>query len=284
MNPVCVAMRAHNDMPLVAETLRSLATQRRPFTLVAFDNASTDGTLEEIRKHTGRIQHVPAGAYVPGRVLNQAMAATEGEVVVFLNSDCTPQNDSMLDALVAGFADDKVAAVFGRQMPRPDCRALMAKDTDDTYGDGARQRFWRHCFSMAVSGIRRTVWEKMPFQEDLQYSEDIDWTWRARQRGYEIRYVPDAIAMHSHNYTLRQYYKRHFGEGRAEAQIFAWTPWERSLVRYSLMPYVRQVASDWKYCAAKLRVDEALYSPLLRMAQLAGRRRGFSTGWRELNR
>lgn len=284
MNPLCVVMRAHNDMPLVAETLRNLATQSRRFTLVAFDNASTDGTLEEIRKYTGRIQHVPAGSYVPGRVLNQAMAATEGEVVVFLNSDCTPQNDSMLDALVAGFADDKVAAVFGRQMPRPDCRALMAKDTDDTYGDGARQRFWRHCFSMAVSGIRRTVWEKMPFQEDLQYSEDIDWTWRARQRGYEIRYVPDAIAMHSHNYTLRQYYKRHFGEGRAEAQIFAWTPWERSLVRYSLMPYVRQVASDWKYCAAKLRVDEALYSPLLRMAQLAGRRRGFSTGWRELNR
>lgn len=284
MNPVCVVMRAHNDMPLVAETLRNLATQSRRFTLVAFDNASTDGTLEEIRKYTDRIQHVPPGAYVPGRVLNQAMAATEGEVVVFLNSDCTPQNDSMLDALVTGFADDKVAAVFGRQMPRPDCRALMAKDTDDTYGDGARQRFWRHCFSMAVSGIRRTVWEEMPFQEDLQYSEDIDWTWRARQRGYEIRYVPGAMAMHSHNYTLRQFYKRHFGEGRAEAQIFAWTPWERSLVRYSLMPYVRLVASDWKYCAAKLRLDEALYSPLLRMAQLAGRRRGFSTGWRELNR
>src|ERR1051326_1298702 len=99
MNPVCVVMRAHNDMPLVAETLRGLAMQRRPFTLVAFDNASTDGTLEEIRKYTGRIHHVPAGAYVPGRVLNQAMAATEGEFVVFLNSDCTPQNDSMLDAL-----------------------------------------------------------------------------------------------------------------------------------------------------------------------------------------
>jgi len=298
MNPVCVVMRAHNDMPLVAETLRRLSTQSRPFTLVAFDNASTDGTLEEIRKYTDRIHHAPAGAYVPGRVLNQAMAATEGEFVVFLNSDCTPQNDGMLDALLAGFADgppgsadnppgsadSKVAAVFGRQMPRPDCRALMAKDTDDTYGDGVRQRFWRHCFSMALSAVRRTVWEQMPFQEDLQYSEDIDWTWRARQRGYEIRYVADAMVMHSHNYTLRQFYKRHFGEGRAEAQIFEWTPWERSLVRYSLMPYVRQVASDWKYCAAKLRVDQALYSPFMRMAQLAGRRRGFSAGWREVNK
>ncbi len=281
MSAVCVVMRSHNDMPLAAETLRNLRTQRTPFVLVAFDNASTDGTLEEIRKYTDRIHHVPAGAYVPGRVLNQAMAATEGEIVVFINSDCTPQNDFVLEALLAGFVSESVAAVFGRQMPRPGCRALLAKDTDDTYGDGSRQRHWRHCFSMAVSAIRRSVWERMPFNEDLQYSEDIDWTWRARGRGYQIRYVPDAIVMHSHNYTLRQSYKRHFGEGRADARIFEWTPWDKSLVRYSLLPYLRQVASDWKYCGAKLQVGEALYSPVLRMAQLAGRRKGVSSAWRK---
>ena len=275
MSVVSVVMRSHNDMPIVAETLRRLQTQRRPFVLVAFDNASTDGTLEEIRKYTDRIHHVPAGAYVPGRVLNQAMAATDGEFVVFLNSDCTPRDDCMLDALLAGFANEKVAAVFGRQMPRPDCRPLMVKDTEETYGDGSRQRFWRHCFSMAVSAIRRPVWERLPFKEDLAYSEDIDWTWRARGCGYEIRYAAGARVTHSHNYTLRQFYQRYFGEGRAEARIFEWSPWERSLVRYSLLPYLRQVASDWKYCAVNLQAGEALYSPVLRMAQMAGRRRGF---------
>jgi rhamnosyltransferase len=283
MSALGVVMRSHNDMPLIVETLRRLQTQRRPFVLTAFDNASSDGTLEEIRKYTDRIHHVPAGGYLPGRVLNQAMAETKGELVVFLNSDCTPQDDCVLDALVDGFTDENVAAVFGRQMPRPGCRPLMFKDTEDTYGDGSRQRFWRHCFSMAVSAIRRSVWERMPFKEDLQYSEDIDWTWRARGRGYEIRYVAAARVMHSHNYTLRQFYKRHFGEGRAEARIFEWSPWERSLVRYSLLPYLRQVASDWKYCAANRQVGEALYSPVLRMAQLAGRRRGFASSWRELN-
>jgi len=185
----------------------------------------------------------------------------------------------MLDELLAGFGDEfgaeKVAAVFGRQMARPDCRPLMAKDTEETYGDGSRQRFWRHCFSMAVSAIRRSVWERLPFNEDLQYSEDIDWTWRARACGYGIRYAAGARVIHSHNYTLRQFYTRHFGEGRAEARIFEWSPWERSLVRYSLLPYLSQVSSDWKYCAAHLLAGEALYSPLLRMAQLAGRRRGF---------
>jgi len=135
---------------------------------------------------------------------------------------------------------------------------------------------------MALSAIRRSAWERMPFREDIQYSEDIDWTWRARVCGYDIRYAASARAMHSHNYTLRQFYKRHFGEGRAEAQIFEWSQWERSLVRYSVLPYLRQVAGDWKYCAANRQVREALYSPVLRMAQLAGRRRGFSSSWREL--
>lgn len=277
MSIVPVVLRAHNDMPLVAETLQKLDTQRTPFLLVAFDNDSTDGTRETISRYTGNIHHVAAGTYVPGRVLNRAMAATEGEFVVFLNSDCTPQNDRMLESLLAGFENDNVAAVFGRQIPRPGCAALLAKDTEDTYGDGARQRYWRHCFSMAVSAIRRSVWEQMPFREDIQYSEDIDWTWNARQLGYEIRYAPDAIVMHSHNYTLRQFYKRHVGEGRAEAAIFDWSPWESSLLRYSLLPFARQVLSDWKYCLTDLQVAAALHSPMLRAAQMAGRRRGFAS-------
>ena len=87
----------------------------------------------------------------------------------------------------------------------------MAKDTDDTYGDGKRQASWKHCFSMASSAIRRDVWAEMPFNDRLTYSEDIDWTWRARQRGYEVRYMPESRVFHSHNYTLGQSYRRHRG-------------------------------------------------------------------------
>ncbi len=195
-------MRSYNDMPLISETLNMVSRQTTPFELISLDNESTDGTLREVRKYTDQTVNIPKGAYVPGRVLNQGMKVSRGEFVVFLNSDCTPQNDTWLAEMLAGFTDDNVAAVFGRQIPRPDCHPILAKDTEDTYGDGAKQRYWRHCFSMASSAIRRSVWEEMPFDEDVQYSEDIDWTWRARQKGHEIRYVADSVVMHSHNYTL----------------------------------------------------------------------------------
>lgn len=271
----CIIMRSHNDMPVIAETLLRLHEQRQAFELIVFDNESRDGTLEEIMKYTDRIINVPEGTYVPGCVLNRAMENSSGEFVVFLNSDCIPRNNLWLENLLKGFTGDNIAAVFGRQIPLHNCQPLFSKDTEDTYGDGSLQKKWRHCFSMASSVIRRSAWGKIKFNESIQYSEDIEWSWRARNMGFLINYVPDSVVMHSHNYTLRQFYKRHYGEGKAEAAIFDWSLWERSLLRYSLLPYVRQVSGDWKYSVLRGHPVSFFYSPVLRMAQLTGRRAGF---------
>ena len=277
-----VVMRSHNDAPLMGQTLAELALQTLPFRLAVFDNASSDGTRETAHACADLLVDIPAGSYVPGKVLNRAMRITDGPFVFFLNADCTPQHPEMLSVLLQCITQTStIAAVFGRQNPRLDCQQLFAKDTTATYGDGALQAKWRHCFSMACSCIRRSCWEESPFNEDLQYSEDIEWTWRMRQRGYDIRYAPEAQVFHSHNYTLKQYYRRHIGEGEAEARIFDWTPWERSLLRYSLLPYIRQVLSDWRYCLPRGYIRATAYSPLLRLAQLFGRRVGFTAGLRK---
>lgn len=269
-------------MPIIKDTLAMVGKQNMKYELFVFDNDSQDGTRREAAKYTDKIFNVSKGSYVPGQVLNRGMEATEGDYVVFLNSDCTPADEFWLENLLKGFTKESVAAVFGRQDPRPDCRPLFAKDTVDTYGDGVNQKYWRHCFSMASSAVRRAVWNEFKYSETLQYSEDIHWTWEARKKGFDIRYIPDSVVYHSHNYTLRQFYTRHYGEGKADAFIFDWTPWERSVLRYSLFPYLRQVISDWKYCIRNFAPGSALYSPILRLSQAIGRRKGFNTGKSEL--
>jgi rhamnosyltransferase len=275
-----IVLRSHNDGAHVGDTLAGLRRQTVPFRLLAIDNASTDGTREMVAGAADAVVDIPDGAYVPGPVLNLGMERTDGELVVFLNADCTPADDRWLERLLDGMRDDNVAAAFSRQRPRTDCLPLLARDTEDTFGDGTAQARWRHCFSMAASVIRRSVWTAQPFDETLQYSEDIDWTWRARRRGWSVRYVPTSAVFHSHNYTLRQSWRRHLGEGRAEAQIFDWTRWDRSWLRYVLLPLSRRVIADWRYCVARRDWRSALGSPLLRGAQLLGRRRGFLAGWR----
>lgn len=273
--PVAVVVRARDDAAVISRTLDGLERQDAPYKLHAFDNASRDGTREALVQAGAAVVDVPEGFYVPGRVLNAAMSATQGEFVVFLNSDCVPCRPDWLRCLVAGFDAPDVAAVFGRQIPRPDCSFLFAKDAEDTFGDGGRQKYWRHCFSMASSAIRRSTWEKTPFSEGLEYSEDVDWTWRARRAGWKVRYVADSVVEHSHNYTLRQWRKRQYGEGRAEAAIFEWGRWERSWARYSFLPFARQVLSDWKFALRRGRLGPALFSPILRFVQMRGRRAGF---------
>lgn len=273
-----IVLRSRNDAAYVGATLRMLARQTVPFRLLALDNDSTDGTREQVAAVADRVIDVLAGAYVPGRVLNLGMRETTGAVVVFLNADCTPDDEQWLERLLGGIGDQQVAAAFGRQRPRPDCEALLATDTDDTFGDGVVQATWRHCFSMASSVIRRSAWDESAFDEHLQYSEDVDWTWRARQRGWHVRYVAAASVQHSHNYTLHQSWRRHFGEGRAEARIFNWSRWERSWPRYVLLPLARRIARDWRLSVARHDWRSVCHSPLLRGAQVLGRWQGFRAG------
>ncbi|WP_320129931.1 glycosyltransferase [uncultured Sphaerochaeta sp.] len=281
--PIPIVVRSHNDRHLIEQTLQMLGRQTYACEVHVFDNDSSDGTLDILSSYTLFVHRVPGGTYIPGAVLNEAMRTLQSAYpyVVFLNSDCTPVDEFWLENLVSGFSEDSIAAVFSRQMPRPDCLPLFAKDTEDTFGDGSRQKYWKHCFSMASSAIRRECWEKMPFREDLQYSEDIDWTWRARQKGWSIAYAAESRVYHSHNYTLAQLWKRQQGEGKADAQIFTWSWWERSYLRYSLLPYLRQVKSDASYAKKHKKTGLLGYSLALRFSQMRGRRQGFKEGLRK---
>ena len=83
------------------------------------------------------------------QILNEALAATSGRIIVFLNSDATPTDDRWLERLIRPFSDPTTGAVFGRQQARTDCRSLFVKDTERAFGDGTISSKWVHFFSMA---------------------------------------------------------------------------------------------------------------------------------------
>jgi rhamnosyltransferase len=211
-------------------------------------------------------------------VLNEAVAATGGDILVFLNSDATPENEDWLQRLIAPLRNTACGASYGRQTPRPDCRSLFIKDTERAFGDGRVSAGWLHFFSMANSAVRRDLLERYPFDTDIQYSEDIDWSYRMRKLGHSIVYVPDAPAMHSHNYTLGQSYRRHYGEGKAEAWIFRNGELNTSFLRYCLLPLGREVLRDFGWAVRSTSMDALLYSVPLRAAQKWGRWQGLKSG------
>lgn len=274
---VSVVLRSRNDARIIGRTLAALQRQTLPHELIALDNASTDGTRAILEANGVTVHDVPAGSYVPGVVLNRGVALARAPVVAFVNSDCPPLHDDFLQRLVAPIRAGEADATWGRQVPRPDACALTRADHARMYGDAPPPPSWGPRFSLAVSAIRRDLLRERPFSEALQYSEDLEWVVALLPRGLRVRYVPEARAEHSHDYTLRQALTRFFEEGRADATIFRDGGRPLQPLRTAL-GLARDVLRD---SAAALRAGEvatALRAPLFRTVQrsayVAGRLAG----------
>lgn len=280
--PVSIVLRSFNEAWALKDTLPALRAQsHRAWELIAFDSGSTDGSVELIRQAAPAhfIQLQPHD-YRPGAVLNEGMRLAQHDRVIFINADATPQGANWLAPLVAALEPAKVAAVFGRQIPRPDCQAVFARDYDRCYGPQRESARWDHFFSMASSGLNRAPWLKRGFRETMQYSEDDEYTRWCRQAGYDVVYVPESVAMHSHNYTPHQAYRRSFGEAWALAGVWTGSP-DRNLARSrALSGWARDALGDLRWCCRSRAVRQWPQAVRIRWEQRRGRCDGFRAGWR----
>ena len=264
-----VIMRCFNDEWVVGETLEAVLSQQGvAFRVVALDSGSSDSSPEIIRSFPVELISNPLGSYVPGRALNQGMRLGDEPYGVFVNSDCTPQHPEWLAALLEPLrVDTEVAAVYGRQVPRPDAAPLVVKDYERAFGDGSVASSWRHFFSMASSAIRRSVWQATPFDEEIRYSEDVHWTWHRRQEGWRVAYAPGSVAMHSHNYSLAETRRRFVGEGRADAAIFPSSELPVTWLSGVVRPWATEVGRDVLWCTRHGHLAAALSAPAVRWVQ-----------------
>ena len=267
---VSILMRAHNDEALIGRTLKAVFAQKTDlkFEVVVCDDASTDGTREVAARFPVRFFERPAGPYKPGRTLNPLVRAAKGDIVVFNNSDAVPLDERWLDELVKPLlAGSRHVFAFANQLPRADAQALVRKDNERAFGDGRVQATWRFFFSLASSATWRQNLLEVPFDEDIQYSEDVAWAWRNSRREVDpvkIVYCPDARVEHSHNYTLRELAKRFRGEGAADRVIFGDRP---SLLR-ELVGAAHEILRDWVYLAVRPRGwPEMPVAPVRRLVQ-----------------
>ena len=283
---VSIIMRSYNEAWALKQTLPALAAQEyRDWEIIVIDSGSTDGSQELIRatRPAHFVQITPA-EYNPSRVMNQGMRLAASETCLFLNADATPQGTTWLRPLVAALQNPRVAACFGRQIPRPDCQAVFASDYDRCFGPERESARWDHFFSMVSSGLRKDVWRQRGFREDLQYAEDDEYTRWCRTAGYEMVYVPESVAMHSHNYTSAQAYKRAFGDARALAATWSGSAGDFNFARTVLVGWVQDLRRDLKFCRREKRLGELAHAAGIRWQQRRGRLDGFRQGWRYYHR
>lgn len=278
---VSVILRSFNEGWALRDTLPALAAQEYDnHELIVFDSGSTDGSVELIRAaQPQRFIQLAPHEYNPARVMNHGLQLARSNFGIFLNADATPQGTGWLRPLVKALLDPQTAAVFGRQIPRPDCQAVFAHDYERCFGPNRVSRKWDHFFSMASSGIRKDVWMQRGFDERMQYSEDDEYTRWCRARNYRVLYVPESVVMHSHNYTPAQAYKRSYGEARALAAVWPGSRMDFNLFRTVLLGWLNDARRDLIFCARQHRLREWPRAIQIRWQQRRAKLAGFKAGW-----
>jgi glycosyltransferase involved in cell wall biosynthesis len=200
-----VVTPTHGRRPLVERTLRSLEAQRGAgeFEVVVVDDGADPGLGDHL---TGlglgvelRVVHLPENR---GRsaARNAGIAATRGEVVVFLDSDME---------VVAGFLaahraahDGPDTVVLGNILTAPEVGGGAFVDYIDSRGvkkvapgDPIPPRY----FMTGNSSVSRAMLARAGgFDEDFdEYGgEDTEFGYRLGAHGGHFRYAPDAVSYH----------------------------------------------------------------------------------------
>src|ERR1700687_817738 len=218
--------------------------------ILVIDSGSTDATLEYVTEYPQiRKQRIPPSEFGHGKTRNLGSRMTTGSIIFFLVQDATPATPDFLKRLTAPIAEDGVAATFGRQLPRPSTNKIEQLFLEYTYPD---RREVRACtdprelgiksifFSNVSSAIRRDIWERIPFDESVIMSEDQLWAKQVLLAGHRIIYEPAAMVLHSHNYGLRDVFKRNFDSGV-------------SLVGIAHYTFVDMAGYELRYLASSVR-------------------------------
>ena len=220
-----VFIRTKNSDWVLAQTLTSLYSQDLKFNVRVVDSGSTDKTIRILNDFNINPSIIKPSDYIPGKVINDAMETIESEIIIMLNSDSVLLNSDSLEKLVAPFNEDpNIIATVGRQIPRHDASPWVRRDYQHAFPEEGVLPEYIH-LSFPLTAFRRSVWEKEKFYTESWGSEDSEWGKRLKDKKMgKIKYVPQALTMHSHNYNLKQLFNRKFIEGEADYFIYGSRP------------------------------------------------------------
>lgn len=154
------------------------------------------------------------------------MLATENlkaEIVFFCTQDIIIDDLNVFEKLLSAFDDPQVAVAFGRQLPHDNATYFAKQLRKNNYSDASyiidindKKKYGFKTFfcSNSFAAYRLNALKDIGgFKNNLLFGEDAYATAKLLLKGYKKAYIAEACIKHSHNYTIRQEFKRYFDVG-----------------------------------------------------------------------
>jgi len=187
-----VVILSHNRWPALARTLDHLGADpaMAGANIVVADNASTDGTLDQLRGRTGiEVLAFPENRGIAG--FNDGVRRATGDVVLILDDDAWP-DAGVIDSALRLLASRPWIGAVALQ-PRHPANGLS--EWPFARGAGARED-WpvMGCGNL----VRREAWERVGGYEEsfFLYRNDVDLALKLLGAGYGVSFDPGWIVWH----------------------------------------------------------------------------------------
>ena len=213
------------DLRNCLTSLQQLNYPQDKLQVVVVDDGSSDETPQVAVEFGAILLESGAVGGGPALARNKGAAVAGGEILAFIDSDCTAAEDWLSDLLPA-FSDEKLAAVggwvdgmhHGSALDRYEAvmsslnlgrRELSGGAGGDSFYLPSCNLLMRKSAFVAAGG----------FRTELQVGEDVDLTWRLRDAGWKIQYLPTGTVYHAHRAILWPFMRRRFDYGTSEGLL-----------------------------------------------------------------
>lgn len=204
---VSIIVRSKNEEKWIGDCLLVINQQSYPNKeIILVDNASTDKTVEKAMEQNVKL--VKIEKFLPGLAINVGVKASSGDIIVCISAHCIPTSKYWLENLITPLSDEKIAGVYGRQLPMNFTSALDKRDLAIVFGLDQRIQEKDGFFHNANSAIRRVDWAAVPFDETATNIEDRLWGNEMISRGRLLCYEPSAAVFHYHGIHHGQFEER----------------------------------------------------------------------------
>ena len=207
------------------ESLSALHYPAERLEVIVVDDGSKDNSAGCAKRWGAKVISSGADGAGPAAARNRGADAARGEILAFIDSDCTASKE-WLRELVPLFDDAALAAVGGK------VAGISKESALDRYedvmsslcmgrhprlaGKGADTFYLPSCNLL----VKKEVFLGMNgFAPAMQVGEDVDLCWRMRDKGRRIAYMPAGTVFHQHRNQPGAFMSRRFFYGTSEEKL-----------------------------------------------------------------
>ena len=226
-NTIGIAVITHQAKQHLKQCLPPLLNSPLKPRVLVVNSSSQDGTVEEAEALGAETLVVPRNTFNHGQTREAARQFLATDIVIMITPDAYAENSSLVETLTLPLRENKASIAYARQLPHHGADFFASFSREYNYPKKGQLRgiedmqthgVYTFFCSNSCCAWKNEALDSIGGFSHVLLGEDTVAAAKLLRDGHKIAYVPEAMVRHSHSYSLRQEFQRHYDTGLARRQ------------------------------------------------------------------